>query len=264
MMFSSNACRFVVFFLLSLPANAETVRGAHRELNTAEAKVELLTAGDYVILTKTGISTVPTSAITGDIAVSPIAATAITGFSLTADSSGTFSTSTQVDGSVSASNYATPIPSLLTTAVSDMEAAYTDAAGRVNSDAARINLGTGALGGVFGGADAKLTPGIYTFGSDVTIGAEIYFSGSDTDIFIIQITGNLLQAADTKVMLSDGALAKHIFWQVAGKIEVDAGAHMEGILLVKTAVLFKTGSSLNGRVLAQTACDLQSAMITQP
>jgi hypothetical protein len=55
--------------------------------------VNLLSAGDYVILTKTGISTVPTSTITGDIAVK-----AITGFGLTLDSSGESSTSTQLTG----------------------------------------------------------------------------------------------------------------------------------------------------------------------
>jgi hypothetical protein len=45
---------------------------------------------------------------------------------------------------------------------------------------------------------------------------------------------------------------------------VEEGANMKGILLVKTDVLFKTGSSLNGRVLAQTACNLQMATIKQP
>jgi hypothetical protein len=64
--------------------------------------------------------------------------------------------------------------------------------------------------------------------------------------------------------LTNGALAKNIFWQVAGYVNVGEGAHMEGILLVKTAVTFVTGSSLNGRVLAQTACVLQMATITQP
>jgi hypothetical protein len=262
-MLSSNACRFIVFFVLSLlPANAETVRGAQRKLT--EDTVDLGFAGNYVILTKTGISTVPTSSITGDIAVSPIAATAITGFSLSADSNGEFSTSTQVVGEVFAANYAVPIPIQLTNAVSAMETAYTDAAGRPNEDAARTNLGEGLLGEVgFGDATTPLTPGVYTFGTDVNIGADITFSGNATDIFIIQMTGDLLQAADTGVFLSNGALAKNIFWQVAGRVQVEATAHMEGILLVKTDVLFKTGSSLNGRVLAQTACNLQSATITQ-
>jgi hypothetical protein len=268
-MLFSNACRFVLISLLSLSANAENVRGTQRELK--EAKVELLSAGNYVILTKAGISTVPTSAITGNIAVSPIAATAITGFSLTTDSTGTFSTSTQITGSAFAANYAAPTPSLLTTAVSAMVTAYSDAAGRINLNAARLNLGAGILSGAFGGPKTPLTPGIYTFGTGVSLTGDIYFQGTGlgksqgaTDIFIIQIAGNLLQAANYKVILTNGALAKNIFWQVSGKVTVGAGAHMEGILLVKTAVLFQTGSSLNGRVLAQTACDLQSATITQP
>jgi hypothetical protein len=64
--------------------------------------------------------------------------------------------------------------------------------------------------------------------------------------------------------LEEGAKAKNIFWQVAGYVTVNAGAHMEGILLVKTKVDFITGSSLNGRVLSQTACTLQMASITEP
>ena len=58
--------------------------------------VSLGSATDFVILTKAGISTVPKSVITGDIGVSPIAATAMTGFSLIADASNMFSTSAQV------------------------------------------------------------------------------------------------------------------------------------------------------------------------
>jgi hypothetical protein len=185
--------------------------------------------------------------------------------------SGRFSTSTQIAGKAFAPTYSTPIPARLTTAVSATETAYTDAAGRLNSDASRINLGGGLLSGAFGGATTKLTPGVYTFGSNVLITGDIYFQGSghgagegNTDVFIIQISGNLMQAANYNVFLSNGALAKNIFWQVAGNVAVSAGAHMEGILLVKTDVLFVTGSSLNGRVFAQTACNLQMATIMEP
>jgi hypothetical protein len=267
MMFSSNASRFVLVLAAAFSAvsSAEGVRG--RTLQKTAA-VNLLSAENYVILTKSGISTVPNSVITGDIAVSPIAATAITGFSLTMDSGNTFSTSSQLAGQAFAATYSTPIPAHLTSAVSAMEVAYTDAAGRVNPPAdARINLGEGALGGEFN----VLTPGVYTFGSDVTIGGNIDFVGTgtgagqgETDVFIIQITGKLTQTANINVSLSNGALAKNIFWQVAEEVVVGAGAHLEGIILAQTSVLFETGSSLNGRVLAQTACSLQKATITQP
>jgi hypothetical protein len=226
---------------------------------TAVDSVNLGTAGNYVILTKSGISTVPDSVIIGDIAVSPIAATAMTGFNLTLDSEGEFSLdlTSQLDGKAYASDYSDPTPAKLSTAVSDMEIAYTDAAGRVNTNAARINLAGGLIGGL------TLTPGMYTFQVDVNIATDITLSGGSTDVFIIQTTKSVVQAANKKVILSGGAQAKNIFWQVAGEVNVGAGAEMEGILLVKTAVTFKTGSSLNGRILAQTACNLQMATINQ-
>ena len=165
-------------------------------------------AGDYAILAKSGISTAPQSAITGDIAVSP-AATYITGFSLSADSTNTFPSSTQVVGEVKAANYAVPVPSDLTSAVSSMEAAYSATAGRTNPNAARVNLGTGNLGGNFGGAEAPLIRGVYTFTTDVNINSDIVFQGpgTGTDIFIIQITGNMRAVHNVKITLTNGALA---------------------------------------------------------
>jgi hypothetical protein len=240
--------KFSLLLLSAVLVNAATA---------IEPVVNLRTAGNYVILTKTGISTVPDSVVTGDIAVSPISATAITGFDLVADSEGEFSTATQVTGKAYAADYATPTPTLLTTAIGDMETAYADAAGRPNTDALRTNVGAGAIGGL------TLTEGVYTFSTDITILADVSFEGGADDVFIVQATKTLFQAANTKVILKGGALAKNIFWQVAEHVEVNAGAHFEGILLVKTAVTFKTGSSQNGRVFSQTACALQMATITE-
>jgi hypothetical protein len=253
MMFSSNTCRFVICFLsLSLSATAETIRGAHREL---EATVDLGTANNYVILAKTGITNVVDSAVTGHIAVWPIDASAMTGFDFTADSTKKFSTSDQVTGKAYAFSDAPPTPGILGTAVGDMMTAYDDAAGRSISDAARNNLAAGQLAG------QTLTPGVYKFTTGVVLSGDITFDG--TGVYIIQIAGTLSQAANMKIILSGDAEANQIFWQVAGAVTVGAGAHMEGILLAKTAVTFITGSSLNGRVLTQTACNLQKATITQ-
>jgi hypothetical protein len=228
---------------------------------TAIDTVELGTAGTYTILAKTGISTIPASYITGNIAVYPIAAAAITGFELTLESvnGGIFSTdsSSQVVGTVFAADYASPTPADLIAAVGYMETAYTDAAGRPNTDAAMINPGGGEIGG------STLYAGVYNFNTNIKITSEVAFNGGPDDVFILQTSGSIVQAANTKVILSGGALAKNIFWQVAGQVTVHAGAHMEGVLLVKTAVTFNTGSSLNGRILAQTAVTLQSATIIE-
>jgi hypothetical protein len=248
--------KFLNLLLLSAVALVNADAGAD-PVDANEIAVDLGTAGNYAILAKTGISTVPASDITGDIAVSPIAAEAITGFSLALDSEGAFSTATQFTGKAYAADYLSNTPTLLTTAVSNMETAYTDAAGRTNGDDARINLAGGLIGG------KTLTAGIYTFTSDIKIDAEMYFDGDADDVFIIQATGNLVQAANIDVILLNGVQAKNIFWQVAGHVDVGAGAHLEGILLVKTHATFKTGSVLIGRVLTQTACDLQMATVTE-
>jgi hypothetical protein len=227
---------------------------------TSTATVDLGAADKYAILAKSGISTVPSSAITGDIAVWPIDSAGITAFGLQKDlGGGAFSKSPQVTGKALAYDYSAAVESQLITAVSDMETAYNNAEARGNEDKERTNIGGGFI------TSKTLTPGVYTFDVDINIGiGGVTLHGSDTDIFIFQTTGNILQAANTQVTLTGGALAKNIFWQAAGNVEVGAGAHFEGVLLVKKAVTFITKSSLNGRVFTQANCALQMATITEP
>jgi hypothetical protein len=212
------------------------------------APVNLGKAATFAILSKSGITNVSPSAITGDLGVSPIAATAITGFGLTLDATGRFSTTPQVTGKVYAADYKSPTPVNLRTAVLNMQAAYTDAAGRPSSGPTFLNTGAGHLGGL------TLTPGVYTWGTSVSIdpGLILTLNGGPTDVWIFQIAGTLTLGSGAQVVLSGGALAKNIFWQVAGVTALGTTAHMEGTILDKTAITFNTGASLNGKALAQT------------
>jgi hypothetical protein len=210
----------------------------------------------YAILAKSGISTVPASTVTGNIGVSPIDATAITGFSLTLDTGGQFASSSQVVGEAHAADYGSPVADDLTTAVSDMEAAYTAAAALTTTDASRIEF----LGGLIGGQ--TLTPGVYTFTTAVSIMNDLTFAGGPNDVFVIQTTGVLTIAADKKVILTGGVQSKNIFWQVAGNAAIGADAEFHGILLVFTDVALITGSSLVGSIYSQTAVALQKATVT--
>jgi hypothetical protein len=169
------------------------------------------------------------------------------------DNSTQFSTASQITGKAFAADYSDPTSGDLTVAVTDMHTAYTKASQRPTTNA----MGDGAIGG------KTLTPGVYTFTVVVNIMSDLTFEGGADDVFIIQTTGDVTQAANTNVILSAGAQAKNIFWQVAGFVEIGAGAQMQGVLLVKTKVDFITGSSLVGSVLAQTAVNLQKATITQ-
>ena len=217
--------------------------------------VNLGTAGNYAILAKSAISTVPTSAITGDLGISPAAATFITGFSLTANSTNVFSSSPQVTGKVYAADYAVPTPSSLTTAIGDMESAFTDAAGR----APRVTeLGAGNIGGM------TLTAGVYKWGTGLLIPTDVTLSGSATDVWIFQVASDLTMSAATKVVLAGGAVPANIFWQVSGSVDLDSTAHIEGIVLSQTAITLKTGASINGRLLAQTAVSIDGSAVVEP
>ena len=217
--------------------------------------VDLGAAGNYVILAETGISAVSPSAITGNIAISPAAATYITGFSLILDASGAFATSTQVTEDVYAPGYGTQTPSNLTTAVNDMDTAFTSAAGRT---ACVTELGAGNIGGM------TLAPGVYKWGTAVLVPSNVYLNGSATDVWIFEIGDDLTLSSGVSVFLEGGAVAQNVFWQVSGKTTLGTTAHLEGIVLCQTAIVLDTGASINGRLLAQTAVTLDTSTVVQP
>jgi len=209
--------------------------------------INLGTAGDFVILAKTGITTTATSSITGDIGVSPAAATLITGFGLVLDGTGTFSTSSQVTGKVYAANYSPSTPANMTAAVSAMEAAYTDASGRL---ADITGVGAGGLGGL------DLGRGIYKWTTPVTIATDLTLTGGPDDVWIFEIAGTLDVGTDTKVILSGGAQADNIFWAVAGVTTLFPRSEFKGNILDQTLIAMQNGATLDGRALAQTAVTL--------
>jgi Ice-binding-like len=217
--------------------------------------VDLGAAGNFVVLAKSGISCVPMSAVTGDLGVSPAAASYITGFSLIADASKEFSTSAQVTGRIYASDYTPPTPSNLTTAIGDMQTAFTDAAGRA---AGVTGLGAGDIGG------KTLTPGVYKWSTGLLIPTDVTLAGDATAVWIFQIAKSLTVSDGTSVHLSGGAVAKNVFWQVSGAVELGTTSHFEGVILGKTAIALKTGASVHGRLLAQTAVSIEGSTVLEP
>jgi hypothetical protein len=220
---------------------------------------DLAAAAAYVVLAKTAITSVPGTAISGgNIGVSPVTHTAITGFSLVLDPSGVFSTSTTVaaPGKVYAADYVVPTPGNLTKAVLAMQAAYADAAGRVPTD--YLDLKSGNLGGL------TLAPGIYTWGSTVLIPDDVTLEGCEDDVWILQIAGDLDVSTGKRVLLAGGARADHVFWQIAGQATIHANAHIEGVLLSKTGITFQTKASLNGRAYAQTMVAFDMNAVAAP
>ena len=209
--------------------------------------VNLGIAGNFAILSKTGITDVYKSSVTGDVGASPITGAAIL---LKCD---------EVSGTVYSVDAAGPACKItdatrLTTAVGDMQTAYTNAAGRINPD--YLNLGAGTIGG------KTLTPGLYTWTSTLNIPTDITISGKSTDVWIFQVAGNLNMSSSVRIILEGGALAKNIYWQTAGAVTLGTTSHFEGTILCQTGINLKTGATINGRMLAQTAVTLQMNTVT--
>ncbi len=219
-------------------------------VSAAQTAVNLGTASNFVLLAKSGISTTGSTSIVGDIGVSPIDSTGITGFGLIMDASNQFSTSSLVNGHIYAADYTPPTPAVMTTAISDMEIAYTDAAGRTLPD--YTELGAGDIGGM------TLKPGLYKWSTGVIIPTDVTLSGSSTDVWIFQIAQTLDISNGKQVILSGGAQAKNIFWQVADQATLGTTAVFNGNILGQTAIVLNTGAVLNGRALAQTAVTLDA------
>ena len=215
--------------------------------------------GAYTVLAKTGITNVPGTVLDGGhVGVSPAAAATITGFPLMLDPSGVFATSPAVADPyrVYAANYTVPTPSLLTTAVLGMQAAYTDAASRIPTD--YLDLGGGDIGGL------TLEPGIYTWASTVLVPEDVTLEGCEQDVWIFQIANSLDVSTGKSIILAGGARAENVFWQVAGAATIHANAHFEGIILSKTDITLQTQASLHGRALAQTMVVLDKNAVTTP
>jgi hypothetical protein len=237
-------------------------------LAAGPAAVNLGTAGNFVLLSKTGITDTGshTSSIIGNIGSSPITAAAMNDVFCSEMAGTMYGVDAAYTGSGVTTCFAGNPPlsnkTLADNAVLDMQTAYADAAGRANPTA--TELGAGNIGGM------TLAPGLYKWSTDVTIPTNVTLSGGSNDVWIFQIAGNLNIAssgsvpAGVKVVLSGGAQASNVFWQVGGVTGATLGTYstFNGNILSAKQIIIQTGAVLNGRALAQTQITLDADTVT--
>ncbi len=223
----------------------------------AQPTIDLDSAANFVILSKSGITDVPISAIVGNIGTYPITGAAIgvpcsevTGTIFDRDNAytggGGGSTACRVTNAA-----------LLNTARIDMEAAYTDAVGRTPPD--QTELGAGDISGLI------LTPGLYKWSTGLLInsgtppdtsGVTLDCQGNSSGVFIFQIAQDLTVGSGAVVTLKGGCQANNIFWQVGGQALLGTTSVFNGNILSQSLIAMNTNAALCGRALAQTAVTL--------
>ncbi|MEX2117276.1 MAG: ice-binding family protein [Bacteroidota bacterium] len=216
---------------------------------TPQLPVTLGLTGRFAILSYAAITNTGPSVITGDVGVSPLAASNMSGF----DASNVVGTIYGADATGPSGSI--EFPSLLTQAMGDLTIAFDDAAGRT---VAPIGV-SGNLGG------QTLYPGLYKSNSalevtagDLTLDAQ----GDENAVWIFQIASDFNMTTDRQVFLSGGAKASNIFWQVGSSATFGTTTVMKGTILAYAGITFATGASLEGRALARTeAVTLQTNVI---
>ncbi len=218
--------------------------------NHAVKPISLRTAEAFAMLAHTGITSVPASQITGKVGVRP---------GLRADLK---ITPEEIAGGV-VETYATDdkdtaASSLVTTAKIDLINAYNEAETR-QPDADKIDLFGGALGN-------KILPaGVYKWNSRVTIPNDLTLEGTDTDVFIFEVAGDLRIGSDVTIKLSGGAQAKNVYWQVGDNFLVKAKSTMVGTVMAQGTVEMRDSSKLDGRVFSKNGTiALDKVTVTRP
>jgi hypothetical protein len=220
-------------------AGAIAVLIASQPAGAATAPVGLGTAGSFAVLAGTTVTNTGPSVISGDLGVSP--GTAVTGFPPGIVTSGTIHSA---DGVANG-------------AQSDLTTAYNDAAGR--SPTANVPA--------FIGAGQTLAPGVYKASSSLDVGGSLTLDagGDPNAVFIFQAPSTLVTDSASSVILTNGAQACNVFWQVGSSATLGTGSAFTGSILALTSISVNTGDTITGRTLARNgAVTLDDDTITAP
>jgi len=206
---------------------------------TNQASVALGGAGAFVVLAGSTVTSTGATSLTGDFGVSP--GTAVTGFP---------------PGTMTGSKHAGDATSA--TAMADLTTAYNDAAGRT---VAPITI-AGNLGGL------TLPPGLYKSTSSLSISSgdlTLDAQGDANAVFIFQMASTLTTTSGRAVVLSGGAKASNIFWQVGSSATFGTTSVFKGTVMADQSITLNTGASLNGRALARIgAVTLANKAVVMP
>jgi hypothetical protein len=216
----------------SIPKPVATVLGG-----ISQASVVLGTSSGYAILSNSAITDVPTSAITGNVGISPGYRSAIAGLTVP-----------EVTGTIYAADDASPVPANLIQAKTDANSAYLDA----------VNTGRGTPTSISGDINGlTLVPGLYESGSSIEIspGGILYLDaqGDANGVFVLRSATSITTESTSSVVLAGGAQAKNIYWVAGSAITLGTNSHMKGTLIASTSISCLTGSNLAGRALIQGA-----------
>jgi hypothetical protein len=207
------------------------------DATAVESLVPLGSTASFGVLAATTVTTIPTTTINGDLGVSP--GTTVSGAPI-------------VNGTL---HLGDPIAAQ---AQLDLTTAYNDAAGRT--------VGAITVAGNLGGQ--TLAPGLYKSASSLEISSgdlTLDAQGDPNAVWVFQMGSTLITTVGRQVILTGGAQAANIFWQVGSSATIGGSSVFKGTILALASITMNTSATLDGRALARTgAVALDANTITVP
>jgi hypothetical protein len=195
-----------------------------QDATAGQAPVPLGAATSFGVLAGSTVTSTGETTVNGDLGVSPGAA--VTG-------------TLRVSGMIHAGD------PTAAQAQADLTAAFNDAAGRI---AGAITV-AGNLGGL------TLAPGLYKSASSLEISSgdlTLDAQGDPNAVFIFQMASTFVTTVGRQVILSGGAKAANIYWQVGSSATLGTISVVKGNILASASITLQTGASLEGRALARS------------
>lgn len=215
--------------------------------STAQTSPTLGVAESFSVLAETTITNVPTSAISGDVGLSPATGANI---GLTAS---------EVGGTIYAVDAFGPMgsvmnPGLLTTAINDMMTVFTGGTGvGIDQPCTTTYAGVQDLTLV-----SPLGPGVYCADAFLLTG-NLTLSGSG--VWIFKSAATLTTSAGSSVTGGDPC---NVWWRLVSDADIFPNSSIIGTILAGTSINMQNGASLDGRALAQAAVTLDANIISGP
>ncbi|MEO8363422.1 MAG: ice-binding family protein [Ilumatobacteraceae bacterium] len=203
----------------------------------AATAVSLGTADSFAVLAGAGITNTGATTLTGDMGTFPT--TTITGSSTI---------------TISGTNHGGD--SVTQSAKTDLVTAYNSAAGQTS---------TNAISGDLGGQ--TLVAGVYTSSSSIGLTGALTLNGAGDSnaVFIFQAGSSLTTASGSSVVLTNGAQACNVFWQVGSSATIGTGSSFVGTIIALTSITLTTGATVSGRALARNgAVTMDTNTISRP
>ena len=111
-------------------------------------------------------------------------------------------------------------------------------------------------GGINAGAELggqTLVAGVYVSPSgayDIT-SVDLTLHGGSNDVWVFQMASTLTVAVGRKIILTGGARARNIFWQVGSSATLGTSSVFKGTIMAYASITMNANSTMEGRALAQ-------------